>query len=52
MALEDGAPTCFDRDMSTILIELRPAKVADASAVAATQAESWRSAYQRSIPGA
>ena len=39
MDLEDGAPTCFDRDMSTILIELRPAKTADASAVAATHDE-------------
>ena len=52
MDLEDCAPTCFDRDMSTILIELRPAKVADASAVAATHDESWRSAYQGIIPGA
>jgi ribosomal protein S18 acetylase RimI-like enzyme len=52
MDLEDRAPTCFDRNMSTILIELRPAKVADASAVAATHDESWRSAYQGIIPGA
>src|SRR3569623_2873379 len=52
MDLEDRAPTCFDRDMSTTLIELRPAKVADASAVAATHDESWRSAYQGIIPGA
>src|SRR6202020_2245926 len=52
MDLEDGAPTCFDRAMSTTLIEVRPAKAADAAAVASTHDEAWRSAYQGIIPGA
>src|SRR4051794_7201470 len=38
--------------MSTTLIEVRPAKASDASAVASTHDESWRSAYQGIIPGA
>ena len=38
--------------MSTTLIEVRPAKAADAAAVAATHDEAWRSAYQGIIPGA
>lgn len=38
--------------MSTTLIEVRPARTADASAVAATHDEAWRSAYQGIIPGA
>ena len=38
--------------MSTTLIEVRPAKAADASAVASTHDEAWRSAYQGIIPGA
>ena len=38
--------------MSTTLIEVRPAKAADASAVASTHDEAWRSAYQGLIPGA
>ncbi|PYF01877.1 ribosomal protein S18 acetylase RimI-like enzyme [Rhodopseudomonas faecalis] len=38
--------------MSTTLIEVRPAKTADAAAVAATHDEAWRSAYQGIIPGA
>lgn len=38
--------------MSTILIEVRPAKAADAPAVAATHDEAWRAAYQGIIPGA
>ena len=46
MDLEAGAPTCFDQVMSTTLIEVRPAKAADASAVASTHDEAWRSAYQ------
>ena len=37
--------------MSTTLIEVRPAKTADASAVASTHDEAWRSAYQGLIPG-
>jgi len=38
--------------MSTTLIEVRPAKAADATAVATTHDEAWRSAYQGIIPGA
>src|SRR3954463_10103206 len=38
--------------MSTTLIEVRPAKAADASAVASTHDEAWRNAYQGIIPGA
>jgi ribosomal protein S18 acetylase RimI-like enzyme len=38
--------------MSTILIEVRPAKTSDAPAVAATHDEAWRAAYQGIIPGA
>ena len=52
MDLEAGALTCFDWDMSTTLIEVRPAKAADAAAVASTHDEAWRSAYQGIIPGA
>ena len=52
MDLEAGPPTCFDQLMSTTLIEVRPAKAADAAAVASTHDEAWRSAYQGIIPGA
>jgi ribosomal protein S18 acetylase RimI-like enzyme len=38
--------------MSTTLIEVRPARAADASAVASTHDEAWRAAYQGIIPGA
>src|ERR1700684_2453345 len=38
--------------MSTTLIEVRPAKAADAAAVASTHDEAWRAAYQGIIPGA
>ena len=38
--------------MSTILIEVRPARTADAAEIAATHDEAWRSAYQGIIPGA
>src|SRR5881398_4015297 len=38
--------------MSTTLIEVRPAKAADAAAIASTHDEAWRSAYQGIIPGA
>ncbi len=38
--------------MSTILIEVRPARTADASAVASAHDEAWRSTYQGIIPGA
>jgi ribosomal protein S18 acetylase RimI-like enzyme len=37
--------------MSTILIEIRRAKPADAKAVADTHDEAWRAAYQGVIPG-
>jgi ribosomal protein S18 acetylase RimI-like enzyme len=52
MDLEADALTCFDWDMSTTLIEVRPAKAADAAEVASTHDEAWRSAYQGIIPGA
>lgn len=38
--------------MSTVLIEIRRAKAADALAVADTHDEAWRNAYQGIIPGA
>jgi ribosomal protein S18 acetylase RimI-like enzyme len=38
--------------MSTILIEIRRAKPADAAAVAETHDEAWRTAYRGIIPGA
>ena len=44
--------SCFDPVMSTILIEVRQARLADAAAVAATHDEAWRGAYQGIIPGA
>ena len=37
--------------MSTVLIEVRPARVADAAAIAAVHDEAWRAAYQGIIPG-
>ena len=37
--------------MSTVLIEIRRAKPADAVAVAETHDEAWRAAYQGIIPG-
>ncbi|HXF89134.1 MAG TPA: GNAT family N-acetyltransferase [Xanthobacteraceae bacterium] len=37
--------------MSTVLIEIRRAKAADAVAVAETHDEAWRAAYQGIIPG-
>jgi ribosomal protein S18 acetylase RimI-like enzyme len=37
--------------MSTVLIEIRRARVADAKAVADTHDEAWRTAYQGIIPG-
>jgi ribosomal protein S18 acetylase RimI-like enzyme len=38
--------------MSTVLIEIRRAKPADATAVADTHDEAWRTAYRGIIPGA
>ncbi|TAK46858.1 MAG: GNAT family N-acetyltransferase [Xanthobacteraceae bacterium] len=37
--------------MSTVLIEVRPARLADATAVAAVHDDAWRAAYQGIIPG-
>ena len=37
--------------MSTVLIEIRRAKAADATAIAETHDEAWRAAYQGIIPG-
>jgi ribosomal protein S18 acetylase RimI-like enzyme len=37
--------------MSTVLIEIRRAKLSDAAAVAETHDEAWRAAYQGIIPG-
>lgn len=52
MDLEGDPATCFDCIMSTVLIEVRHAKISDATAVASTHDEAWRSAYQGIIPGA
>jgi ribosomal protein S18 acetylase RimI-like enzyme len=38
--------------MSTVLIEIRRARAADAKAVAQTHDDAWRNAYQGIIPGA
>src|SRR5262249_23344706 len=38
--------------MSTVLIEIRPARANDAAAVADAHDEAWRTAYQGVIPGA
>src|SRR4051812_5755912 len=38
--------------MSTVLIEIRRARPADATAIAETHDEAWRGAYQGIIPGA
>src|ERR1700719_2758476 len=38
--------------MSTVLIEIRRAKPADAVAIAAAHDEAWRTAYRGIIPGA
>src|SRR5262245_12294041 len=49
--LEGRQAACFDRGMSTVLLEIRRAKTADATAVAETHDEAWRAAYQGIIPG-
>src|SRR5207244_8025347 len=51
IALEGRDRACFNRVMSTILIEVRRAKPSDAMAIAATHDEAWRGAYQGVIPG-
>lgn len=38
--------------MSTVLIEIRQARLADANAVAAAHDDAWRAAYRGIIPGA
>jgi ribosomal protein S18 acetylase RimI-like enzyme len=51
MGLEGRRPACFYSFMSTTLIEVRRAKPADATAIAATHDDAWRAAYQGIIPG-
>jgi ribosomal protein S18 acetylase RimI-like enzyme len=51
IGLEGGAHACFNRNMSTTLIEVRRAKPSDATAIATTHDEAWRGAYQGVIPG-
>jgi ribosomal protein S18 acetylase RimI-like enzyme len=51
IALEAKRSACFNRAMSTILIEVRRAKPSDATAIATTHDEAWRGAYQGVIPG-
>jgi ribosomal protein S18 acetylase RimI-like enzyme len=52
MRLEARKAACFDRHMSTVLIEIRQARLADANAVAAAHDDAWRAAYRGIIPGA
>ena len=48
----EGRPDAWlNSDMSTVLIEVRRAKPADATAVAETHDTAWRAAYQGVIPG-
>jgi ribosomal protein S18 acetylase RimI-like enzyme len=49
--LNETTPVCFNRHMSTTLIEIRRAKPGDATAVAETHDEAWRNAYRGIIPG-
>src|SRR5262245_14216945 len=51
ITLEGRRGTCLYPRMSTILIEVRRAKPSDATAIAATHDEAWRTAYQGVIPG-
>jgi ribosomal protein S18 acetylase RimI-like enzyme len=48
--LEGRLSACFYSHMSTVVIEIRPAKPSDASAVAGAHDEAWRAAYQGIIP--
>jgi ribosomal protein S18 acetylase RimI-like enzyme len=41
----------FNRNMSTVLIEIRRARPDDAKSVATTHDDAWRAAYQGIIPG-
>lgn len=52
MRLEARKAACFDCHMSTVLIEIRQARLADANAVAAAHDDAWRAAYRGIIPGA
>jgi ribosomal protein S18 acetylase RimI-like enzyme len=51
IGLDAGLADCFYPAMSTVLIEIRRARPADAKAVADTHDEAWRTAYQGVIPG-
>ena len=51
IGLEGPEVRCFYSCMSTTLIEIRRAKVSDATDVAETHDEAWRTAYQGIIPG-
>jgi ribosomal protein S18 acetylase RimI-like enzyme len=51
VTLEGRRNACFNSRMSTVLIEVRRAKAADAIAVADTHDTAWRAAYQGIIPG-
>ena len=51
VTLEGRGSACSYSRMSTVLIEIRRAKPADAVAVAETHDEAWRTAYQGVIPG-
>jgi ribosomal protein S18 acetylase RimI-like enzyme len=51
MTLEGRAAACFNRFMSTTLIEVRRAKPSDAADIASTHDDAWRATYQGVIPG-
>src|ERR1700709_2592400 len=51
MDLEAEALTCFDRYMSTTLIEVRPATAGDAAALASAHEHAWGYAYRGIVPG-
>jgi len=51
IGLEGPEVRCFYSCMSTTLIEIRRAKASDATDVAETHDEAWRTAYQGIIPG-
>jgi len=51
IALEGRRGACLYHRMSTILIEVRRAKPSDATAIATTHDDAWRTAYQGVIPG-
>src|SRR5260370_40375968 len=51
MTLEGRAAACFNRFMSTTLIEVRRAKPSDAADIASTHDDAWRAAYRGVIRG-